>query len=122
MTRIIALLVLLPSMVLAQTYTPVPEGTHRKTFDGHNASSRADACKAAKDEANVWLDVNQETFGLYSINTNQGECSCDKPPSKIIKNVCPGGTPICDVSRLIDETVELPWHCIVDASVTKRKK
>ena len=120
MTRFFALLAFLPAIAFAQV--PEGEGTHRRTFEGHDATSRSDACKMAKDKSNRWLDVNQTTFGLYSISSSQGECSCDKPPSKIIKTVCPGGFPICDVSRLIDQTVEFPWHCIVDATVTKSKK
>lgn len=124
MTRIFtifALLAFLPSIASAVDY--VTAGTHRRTYEGHDSTSRSDACKRAKDQASEFLNYNQENFGVYSVSSSsQGECSCDKPPSKIIKNVCPGGTPICDASRLVDKTVDFPWHCIVDATVTKSKK
>ena len=123
MTRFFALLAFLPALVFAQE-AAVGEGTHRSTFEGHDSTSRSDACKEAKDNSSKWLERSQilGLTTLYSTSTNQSECSCDKPPSKIIKNVCPGGTPICDSSRLTDQTVEYPWHCIVDATVTNTKK
>lgn len=121
MIKILAILAFLPSIAYADGIAAYGEGTHRMTFEGHDADSRADACKMAKDQANGWLDRSQ-LVALNTTSTSKGECDCDKPPSKIIKNVCPGGTPICDASRLIDQTVEFPWHCIVDATVTNTRK
>lgn len=121
MTRFFALLAFLPIIAMSQVATT--EGTHRKTFNGHDGTSRTAACKMAKDKSSDWIERSQSiSLAIFATTTSQEECSCDRPPSRIVKNVCPGGTPICDASRLIDVTVESPWSCIVDASVTNKKK
>jgi hypothetical protein len=122
MTRSLALLAFLPAIAISQTLA-LTEGTHRKTFDGQDATSRTAACKIAKDKSSDWIERSQGiSLAIFSTTTSQAECNCERPPSRIVKNVCPGGTPICDASRLIDVTVEEPWSCIVDASVTNKKK
>jgi hypothetical protein len=119
MTRFIALLAFLPVIAFAQL---LGEGTHRSTFQGVDTVNRTVACKSAKDQANAWLDRNQNLSVIYTTTTGQGECGCDKGNDLVETKFCYVGTPDCrsDGTRLVSSP--RPWVCTVDASVTNRKK
>lgn len=100
-------------------------GTHRDTFQSSDTTSRTTACTRAKGQAEEWLTRNQ-SFAYNTTHTSMSECQCDQPsPRRTGRKVCPStgfAVDICDASRLIDEVIEFPWNCAVDATITRTDK
>lgn len=99
---------LIAVMLFVISTTAAGQVTERQTFSGGDMDSSSVACNKAKNAANSWLNAMAADTYLYSVTTNRGDCSCDKP-----KDV---------YNNWHKRTDSFAWVCTVDASVTKTRK